>query len=39
MISISQETWQDYQKTHPDMKRYALIDGLQYERLFDAELT
>ncbi|WFQ79619.1 DUF4123 domain-containing protein [Xenorhabdus sp. SF857] len=39
MISISQEAWQEYQKIHPDMKRYALIDGLQYERFFDAELT
>ncbi|PHM74765.1 hypothetical protein Xcab_04292 [Xenorhabdus cabanillasii JM26] len=24
---------------HPDMKRYVLVDGLQYERLFDEELT
>ncbi|PHM45102.1 hypothetical protein Xmau_01309 [Xenorhabdus mauleonii] len=39
MISVSQEKWQEYQKNHPDIKRYALVDGLQYERLFDEELT
>ncbi|MCP9269522.1 DUF4123 domain-containing protein [Xenorhabdus sp. XENO-1] len=39
MISASQERWLEYQKAHPDMKRYALVDGLQYERLFDEELT
>ncbi|MGJ0577246.1 DUF4123 domain-containing protein [Xenorhabdus bovienii] len=39
MISASQERWQEYQKAHPDMKRYVLVDGLQYERLFDEELT
>ncbi|PHM50535.1 DUF4123 domain-containing protein [Xenorhabdus miraniensis] len=39
MIAVSQEEWQEYQKIHPDMKRYALVDGLQYERLFDEELT
>ncbi|PHM37477.1 DUF4123 domain-containing protein [Xenorhabdus innexi] len=39
MIFSSPQHWQEYQKTHPDMKRYALVDGLQYERLFDEELT
>ncbi|MCC8379087.1 DUF4123 domain-containing protein [Xenorhabdus sp. PB30.3] len=39
MISVSSEDWQEYQKTHPDIRRYALVDGLQYERLFDEEFT
>ncbi|WP_340621823.1 DUF4123 domain-containing protein [Xenorhabdus siamensis] len=39
MISVSPEAWQEYHNTHPDIKRYALIDGLQYERLFDEEFT
>ncbi|AYA39120.1 DUF4123 domain-containing protein [Xenorhabdus nematophila] len=39
MISASQEKWPEYQKMHPDMKWYALVDGLQYERLFDEELV
>ncbi|WP_337167732.1 DUF4123 domain-containing protein [Xenorhabdus bovienii] len=39
MTTILKEKWQRYRETYPEMKFYALVDGLQYERHFDKELT
>ncbi|OTA18713.1 hypothetical protein Xbed_03066 [Xenorhabdus beddingii] len=34
-----QQKWHEYRENHPDMKQYALVSGLQYERYFDEEIT
>ncbi|CDL82473.1 DUF4123 domain-containing protein [Xenorhabdus cabanillasii] len=34
-----QTKWAEYRKTHPDIKQYALVNGLQYERYFSEEIT
>lgn len=39
MTTILKEKWQRHRETYPEMKLYALVDGLQYERHFDKELT
>ncbi|MCC8367583.1 DUF4123 domain-containing protein [Xenorhabdus sp. PB61.4] len=39
MMTTLKEKWVKYRETYPEMQLYALVDGLQYERCFDDELT
>ncbi|PHM44223.1 hypothetical protein Xszus_04051 [Xenorhabdus szentirmaii] len=39
MSATLKEKWEKYRETCPEMKLYALVDGLQYERYFDDALT
>ncbi|PHM51653.1 DUF4123 domain-containing protein [Xenorhabdus hominickii] len=39
MTPVLQEKWAEYRKIHPEIKLFALVNGLQYERHFGNEIT